>query len=81
MRTIVSGFDGPEVAYMPRRVSETVGTVSASVDIGFAGNFDARLHLSIEDARSLAEQLPAVLAQHEAAEAAESAAVVDSEAA
>ncbi|MET7769099.1 hypothetical protein [Nocardia sp. NPDC005366] len=65
----VSGLDGIAAEYRPERESELGFTVPAAVDVVLCES-SSYLHLSIEDARMLAEQLPAVLAEHDAAVAA-----------
>ncbi|WP_157115158.1 hypothetical protein [Nocardia niwae] len=62
--TSVSGYDGITAEYHPERETEH-GSVPATVFIELV---DARAYLclSIEDARTLAEALPGVLAEHDA---------------
>lgn len=68
MSVSVSKWDGVEATY--REAYQYKGTsVAASVDVRLdSDRSDARLNLSIEDARTLAEQLPQILMLHDAAE-------------
>ncbi|MCC3316501.1 hypothetical protein [Nocardia africana] len=65
----ISKFDGLEAEYCPAR-DTALGPVKASVSVEM--NHEAigyaRLYLSIEDARTLAEQLPQILMMHDVAE-------------
>ncbi|MEU6833068.1 hypothetical protein ABZ894_30860 [Nocardia beijingensis] len=68
--TTVAGFDGITVKFHPERESTYGGgVIPATVFIELSGA-NAYLSLSIADARSLLAQLPVVLAEHEAVEAA-----------
>ncbi|MFF0455256.1 hypothetical protein [Nocardia africana] len=68
MSVSVSKWDGVEATY--REAYQYKGTsVAASVDVRLdSDRSDARLNLSIEDARTLAEQLPQILMLHDQAE-------------
>ncbi len=70
-------FDGIEAEYRPARENE-LGPIPASVSVELNHEVigHARLSLSIEDARVLAEQLPQIVMMHDLAErlASESAA-------
>lgn len=68
MSVSVSKWDGVEASY--REAYRYNGTsVPASVDVRLdSDRGDARLNLSIVDARTLAEQLPRILMLHDAAE-------------
>ncbi|WP_063053027.1 hypothetical protein [Nocardia arthritidis] len=68
--TTVSGYDGITAEYHPERESTyDGGVIRATVFIELV-DAHAYLSLSIEDARSLLAQLPVVLAEHDAVEAA-----------
>ncbi|WP_280446329.1 hypothetical protein [Nocardia brasiliensis] len=62
--TTVAGYDGITAQYRPEREREHCVT-PAGVLIELSGA-NAYLHLGIEDARTLAEALPGVLAEHDA---------------
>ncbi|MER7453267.1 hypothetical protein ABTW96_23580 [Nocardia beijingensis] len=65
--TTVSGYDGITAEYHPERESTYGGgVIPATVFIELSGA-NAYLSLSIEDARTLAQALPGVLAEHDAA--------------
>ncbi|MEU5761159.1 hypothetical protein [Nocardia sp. NPDC047648] len=65
--TTVSGHDGITAEYRPERESTyDGGVIPAAVFIELSGA-KAYLCLSIEDARTLAEALPGILAEHDAA--------------
>ncbi|MEU2104309.1 hypothetical protein [Nocardia sp. NPDC019255] len=65
--TSVSGYDGITAEYHPERESTYGGgVIPATVFIELSGT-NAYLSLSIEDARALAQALPGVLAEHDAA--------------
>ncbi|MBF6468875.1 MULTISPECIES: hypothetical protein [Nocardia] len=65
--TTVSGHDGITAEYHPERESAYGdGVIPATVFIELSGA-NGYLSLSIEDARTLAEALPGVVAEHEAA--------------
>ncbi|AHH17260.1 hypothetical protein NONO_c24640 [Nocardia nova SH22a] len=68
MQVSASKWDGIEVKY--REAFQSNGySIAASVDVRLdTDRSDARLSLSIEDARTLAEQLPRILMEHDAAE-------------
>ncbi|MFI5535304.1 hypothetical protein ACIA5H_02830 [Nocardia sp. NPDC051900] len=61
----VAGYEGISVEYKPAHEG-THAPLPAWVHISLDGS-DAYLCLSIEDARSLADQMPVVMALHEAA--------------
>ncbi|MBF6194163.1 hypothetical protein U3653_22200 [Nocardia sp. CDC186] len=63
--TTVSGYDGIAVEYKAERES-TYGRNPAWVHVALSGS-DAYLCLSIVDARTLAQALPGILAEHDAA--------------
>ncbi len=65
--SVVSGYDGVSASYHPARKGEGY-PVAAAVYVELDGT-SVWLSLSIEDARHLAERLPVVLAEHDAAEA------------
>ncbi|MFI5540301.1 hypothetical protein ACIA5H_28305 [Nocardia sp. NPDC051900] len=68
--TTVSGHDGITAEYHPERESTyDGGVIPATVFIELV-DAHAYLSLSIADARSLLAQLPVVLAEHDAVEAA-----------
>ncbi|MGY5305825.1 hypothetical protein [Nocardia gipuzkoensis] len=68
--TCVSGHDGITAEYhAEREAAYSGGVLPATVFIELSGA-NAYLSLSIEDARSLLAQLPVVLAEHDAVEAA-----------
>ncbi|MGV9545215.1 hypothetical protein ACWDSF_28140 [Nocardia beijingensis] len=70
--TAVSGHDGITAEYHPEReAAYSGGVLPATVFIELSGA-NAYLSLSIADARSLLAQLPVVLAEHDAVEAAAS---------
>lgn len=67
MNVQTSGWEGIEVSYRPAH--DTDGhRYPAWVHVEFVGNDYGYLSLTVEDARSLLEQLPLVLAEHDAAE-------------
>ncbi|WP_083893311.1 hypothetical protein [Nocardia veterana] len=62
-------FDGVEAEYCPARDTAWGPTRAAvSVELNHEAIGSARLYLSIEDARTLAEQLPQILMMHDVAE-------------
>jgi hypothetical protein len=63
--TTVSGYDGIAAEYHPERESTYGGVIPATVFIELV-DAHAYLSLSIADARTLAEALPGVLAEHDA---------------
>nr|WP_231983098.1 hypothetical protein [Nocardia sp. 852002-20019_SCH5090214] len=65
----MSKFDGIEAEYCPARDTAS-GPLRASVSVEMNHEVIgyARLYLSIEDARTLAEQLPQILMMHDVAE-------------
>ncbi|WP_280315713.1 hypothetical protein [Nocardia abscessus] len=63
--TTVSAYDGIAVEYKAERES-AYGRNPAWVHVTLSGS-DAYLCLSLEDARTLAQALPGVLAEHDAA--------------
>jgi hypothetical protein len=62
--TAASGHDGITVDYSPAHES-AYGPMPAWVHVRLSGA-DAYLALSVEDARTLAQALPGVLAEHDA---------------
>lgn len=66
--TQVNVFDGLTVTYFPVRPSSFPGEMlPASISVDLNGGY-ARLSLSMEDARLLAEQLPGLVMAHDATE-------------
>jgi hypothetical protein len=64
--TTVSGYDGITAEYHPERESTYGGGVIPATVFIELSDAHAYLSLSIEDARTLAEALPSVLAEHDA---------------
>ncbi|MFJ2668101.1 hypothetical protein ACIO14_27525 [Nocardia fluminea] len=65
----VSSDQGVTAKYVPSRPSMFPGeTLPASINISLSGASFAQVGLSIEDARVLAERLPALIMAHDVAE-------------